>query len=209
MQLISSLNFETKRMPWTNDDAEPVEVTLLCADVVGFTEMTERLGDCAALKVMRLVAGTIRELASRHRGEVLEIRGDAFLLAFASPRQGVRCAIRVMRALALGRSSHAGEAVRLRIALHTGTVVRDGEGYFGRSLILAYRLLGQVAAGCIAMTPTTVDQLPDRWRVRAPSGGSFHPKGFHCELRYVLLERTASNARSSAPSTAPVELAVN
>ncbi len=205
MQLISSLNFETKRLPWTSDDAEPVEVTLLCADVVGFTEMTERLGDCAALKVMRLVAGTLRDLASRHRGEVLEIRGDAFLMAFSSPRQAVRCALRVMRALALDRGSHAGERVRLRMAVHTGTVVRDGEGYFGRSLILAYRLLSQVAAGCIAMTPSTADRLPGRWRVREASEGSFRPKGFDCELRYVLLGRTAP----SAPATAPVELAVN
>jgi class 3 adenylate cyclase len=205
MQLIGSVNFESKRLPWTSDDTEPVEVTLLCADVVGFTEMTERLGDCAALKVMRGVAGTIRDQASRHRGEVLEIRGDAFLLAFASPRLAVRCALRVMRALAVDRVSHAGEAVRLRIAVHTGTVVRDGESYFGRSLILAYRLLSQVAAGCIALTPNTAERLPGRWRVREASEASFRPKGFDCELRYLLLGRRAS----IASATAPAELAVN
>jgi class 3 adenylate cyclase len=185
MQALAPIHFEARRLPWTDADPESVEVTLLCADVVGFTEMTERLGDPAALRVMRRVAGVVREHASRCRGELLEIRGDAFLLAFASPQDAVRCAIRVMRVVA--RDRRAGEFVRLRMAVHTGSVVRDGGGYFGRSLILAYRLLSQVGPGGIAMTPPTADRLPDRWRQRAANSLSFRPKGFGCDVRYVLL----------------------
>ncbi len=193
MQLANALHHETQRLAWGAPDAERVEVTFLCADVVGFTEMTERLGDSEALRVMRRVAGMVRGQARRQQGEVLEIRGDAFLLAFASPRGAVRCAIRLTRALALDRNSHAGEQVRLRLAVHTGSVVRDGGGYFGSNLILAYRLLSQVEVGRIAVTPSAIDRLPSRWRARAVRGGRFRPKGFGCEVDYLLFGEPLSD----------------
>jgi class 3 adenylate cyclase len=180
-------------------------VTLLCADVVGFTEMTERLGDARTLEVMRRVASTVRAQAGRCRGEVIEIRGDAFLLAFASPRNGVRCALRVTRALALDPGPHGGEQVRVRMALHTGSVIRDGGGYFGRSLILAYRLLSRVGAGEVALTPNTAALLPERWRERTITGGRFRPKGFDRDVRYLLL----SPVRIEPPAAPPAVAAVN
>jgi class 3 adenylate cyclase len=202
MQALAPIHFEARRLPWTDADPESVEVTLLCADVVGFTEMTERLGDPAALRVMRRVAGVVREHASRCRGELLEIRGDAFLLAFASPQDAVRCAIRVMHMVA--RDPGGGEGVRLRMAVHTGSAVRDGGGYFGRSLILAHRLLSHVGAGEIAMTRTAADRLPGRWRERAGNGASFRPKGFGCAVRYLLL----GEAPAAAPGAEPTERAL-
>jgi class 3 adenylate cyclase len=189
------IHFEAERLPRTDEAGERVDVTLLCADIVGFTEMVGRLGDDGALAVMRGVAGTVRSHARRHGGEVLEIRGDSFLLAFASARSSVRYAIRVIRALATEPGSHAGEQVRVRMAIHTGSVLRDGGGYFGRSLILAYRLLSQVGAGAIAMTPSAADRLPQRWRERASVIGCFRPKGFGCEVPYLLLTPLHFGAR--------------
>jgi adenylate cyclase len=179
-------------------------MTLLCADVVGFTEMTGRLGDAGALGVMRAVAGSVRAQARRCRGEVIEIRGDSFLLAFSLPRNAVRCAIRLVRALALDPSVHGGEPVRVRMAVHTGSVIRDGGGYFGQSLILAYRLLSRVGAGNVALTPTTLEQLPERWRERAVTGGRFRPKGFGHDVRYQLL----CAARFDPPAAEPAVAAV-
>jgi class 3 adenylate cyclase len=202
MQLVAPIHFETERLPWGDADSEAVEVTLLCADVVGFTEMTERMGDLAALRVMRRVAGLVRDQAGRYRGELLEIRGDAFLLAFASPRDALRYAIRVLRMLE--RDFRAEERVRLRVAMHTGDVVRDGAGYFGRSLILAHRLLSQVGPGGIALTPSAAERLPCRWRARAGGGGSFRPKGFGCDVRYVLLGEPWTAGRESEPAAPAV-----
>lgn len=202
MQLLAPIHFERRRLPWSDADSEAVEVTLLCADVVGFTEMTERLGDPAALSVMRRVAAAVREQATRHKGELLEIRGDAFLLAFESPRDAVRCAFRVLRALA--HDPRASECVRLRIAVHTGSVVRDGEGYFGRSLILAHRLLSQVGPGGIALTPPAAERLPRRWRARAGGGGSFRPKGFGYDVHYVVFGEAPVAALRGEPAGLPV-----
>jgi class 3 adenylate cyclase len=195
MAATTPIHFEAQRLPWTRSAGERVEMTLLCADIVGFTEMLSRLGDAGALAVMRGVASTVRAHARRYGGELLEIRGDAFLLAFSSPRRAMPCAIRTIRALAFDRDAHGGEAVRVRMALHSGDVLRDGNGYFGRSLILAYRLLSQVGAGTIALTTAAAAQLPARWRARAASSGCFRPKGFGCEVRYLLLGALRFGAR--------------
>lgn len=187
MRAASPLHFETDRLPPTLRGTEEVEVTLLCADVVAFTEMTERLGDQAALRVMRHVARTLRDQASSCQGELLEIRGDAFLVAFEGPRCAVRFALRVMRSLVLEPRTHGGECVQLRMGLHAGRVIKDGGGYFGRCVILAYRLLSQAGAGCIAMTAEVAQGLPDHWHTHLSQGGRFRPKGFGEDVRYVLL----------------------
>ena len=187
MRITRPLQFEKRRLPSLSGDGDEVEVTLLCADVVAFTELTRRLGDRAALRVMRLVAKDLRRHAGAHHGELLEIRGDAFLIAFDSQRSGLRCALRVMRALAMNPASHGGERIQLRMSLHTGVAVKDGGGYFGKAVILAYRLLSRSDVGRIAMTETAANTLPARWLANADRAGCFRPKGFDEEVPYVLV----------------------
>jgi class 3 adenylate cyclase len=176
---------------------ERVDVAFLCADVVGFTEMTRRLGDDVALRVMRRVAGSVRREAAPLGGEVLEIRGDGFLLAFAAPQAALRCAFGLLRALELDRAAHAGESVRLRQAVHSGSAVRDASGYFGRDLILTYRLLSQAGVGRIAVTPQAACGLPGRWRERAVGTGRFQPKGFEDEIEFVEFDAAPERMRVS------------
>jgi adenylate cyclase len=185
MQLANTLE-DARPLPSRSPAAiERVDVTFLCADVVGFTEMTRRLGDDTALRVMRRVAGTVRREASRLGGEVLEVRGDGFLLAFEAPQPALRSAFGLLRALELDRSAHAGERLQLRQAVHAGPALRDAGGYFGHSLILAFRLLSQAGVGRIAVTPEAARGLPGRWCARRVAAGRFRPKGFDCEVEYL------------------------
>jgi len=190
MQLATPLHYETPRFTGVADGSDEVEVSLLCGDVVRFSEMTARLGDAAALRVMRQVADTVREAARGTQGELLEIRGDGFLLAFDSPAGAGRCALRVLRELASASDAAGAEPVHFRMALHAGPAVRDGEGYFGRSLILAYRLLSRAQADQIAVSASVAKRLPGSLRARAAGRGRFRPKGFANEVDYVLLERS-------------------
>src|SRR5262249_14266995 len=75
-------------------------VTLMFSDMEGFTEMTERLGDLEAYKIVRAHNRIVREETQRHGGVELNFQGDGFLLAFDDPGRALLCAVAIQRDLA-------------------------------------------------------------------------------------------------------------
>jgi adenylate cyclase len=61
--------------------------------------------------------------------------GDGFLVEFPSAVQALRCAIAIQSAL-----NAQAEGLRLRIGVHQGEVVAEGDDPFGGGVIVAARL---------------------------------------------------------------------
>ena len=116
------------------------EVAILYADVVSFTEMTERLGDAGSFAVMQRYLDALRAAAVDHGGREIELRGDACLLAFDDAEQALACAVAVQRALAEQRCGDPQHSLGVRIGLHVGRPIPHDGGFFGRDVILAARL---------------------------------------------------------------------
>ena len=64
-------------------------------------------------------------------------------MAFSSPRRALECAIAIETGLAAHNDEHSEERIRVRIGLHTGEAIKEGEDFFGRSVILAARIASQ------------------------------------------------------------------
>jgi class 3 adenylate cyclase len=116
------------------------EVAILYADIVGFTEMTERLGDARAFAAMQRYLDLLRGCAKENGGREVELRGDACLLAFEEAEHALACAVALQRGLAEQRRSDPEHGVGVRIGLHTGRPIPHDGGFFGRDVILAARL---------------------------------------------------------------------
>ncbi len=127
-------------------------VTLMFSDMEGFTEMTERLGDREAHRVIQAHHTIVREQLRAHGGVELELQGDGFLLAFADPVAALRCAIAIERAFAAYSTEHAEQPIRVRIGLHTGEAIREADGFFGKTVILAARIAAQARGGEILVS---------------------------------------------------------
>ncbi len=128
-------------------DGEPAgTVALLVSDVEGFTPMTERLGDHRAREVIRDHNRIVRSQVSAHDGNEVEIQGDAFFLVFGDASAALRCAISLQREFAAYSDTHP-EPIRIRIGLHVGEALRDGDRYFGRNVILTARVAAQANGG--------------------------------------------------------------
>jgi hypothetical protein len=97
--------------------------TILFTDIEGSTQLTERLGDREWMTLLRQHNEIVREQSAKYSGFEVKSQGDGFMLAFASARDAVRCAIGIQRALA-ERHPEADE-LRVRIGLHTGEPVRE------------------------------------------------------------------------------------
>ena len=129
------------------DDANRRLAGILAADVVGYSAMVGTDEPATLARVRALRTDLIEPLAATHGGRLFKTTGDGFLAAFASAVQALRCAIAIQERL---RSEPDG--LRLRIGVHQGEVVAEGDDLLGDGVIIAARLepLAEPGGICIS-----------------------------------------------------------
>jgi class 3 adenylate cyclase len=114
-------------------EAERRQVTVLFADMVGFTSFSERSGEEAAFTLMRslwrLMADSVRE----HGGVVQDFTGDGIMAVFGAPvafedapLRACRAALAILQRLKAaepGLEAKHGFRPQMRIGLNTGAAV--------------------------------------------------------------------------------------
>jgi class 3 adenylate cyclase len=121
-------------------------VTIMFSDIESSTAITERLGDERWLVVLREHNALVRSSLTRHGGTEVKTIGDGFMVTFASARSGLDCAVAIQRDLA-GRRGDGDWPVRVRIGLHAGEVLREGDDVFGTHVNTAARVAGAAEGG--------------------------------------------------------------
>ena len=129
------------------DDANRRLAGILAADVVGYSAMVGTDEPATLARVRTLRTDLVEPLAAEHGGRLFKTTGDGFLAAFASAVQALRCAIAIQERL---RSEPDG--LRLRIGVHQGEVVAEGDDLLGDGVIIAARLepLAEPGGICIS-----------------------------------------------------------
>jgi len=125
-------------------------VTVLFTDIVDSTPLVDRIGDERAREVFKEHDRLVREALERTGGVEVEREGDKFMLAFASARAALRCAVEIQRALA---ASDVG--VSVRAGANTGDVIAEERGYFGRAVFVAARVAESACGGEILVSEIT------------------------------------------------------
>jgi adenylate cyclase len=138
------------------DVANACEITLLFCDIAGLTRFTERLGDFVSYRVVKSCQARVAAISRRFGGDLLEVRGDGFLLAFDSPVAAARCAV----AIQSGIAADPALPIRVRIGVHTGPAIRDAAGYYGRTVIAAFRVSSLAQADEILISDEVRGKLP-------------------------------------------------
>lgn len=165
-----------------------VSRTFVCGDVASFAQLTARLGDEGALDAIQRSLRIVCDEAATRGGRALELRGDGFLLAFRSPRAAIRCAVAIQRALEAERADGPDGAMELRMAVHTGEVLRCADRFVGRNLIVAFRLLEQAEASQILLSSPLRPFVPHAWRYCLTVERSFRPRGLHERVRFAGID---------------------
>ncbi len=127
-------------------------VTVMFTDIEGSTAMTERLGDQKAQEVIRIHNAIIRQQVAAHQGFEVKSQGDGFMMAFSSARRALDCAIAIQKTLAAHNAENSDEPIKVRIGLHTGEAIKEGDDFFGKSVILAARIASQAQGGKILVS---------------------------------------------------------
>ncbi len=152
-------------------------ITFLFTDLVGSTELLERLGDDAAESLRRTHFRILREAVAAAGGEEVKNLGDGLMVAFESAVAGVDCAVAIQRAVERHNRSHPGRRLDVRVGLHVGEPIRDEDDYFGHTVVVAKRLCDAAAGGQILASDLVRGLVGSRSRFRFEPVGPVALKG--------------------------------
>ena len=150
-------------------------VTIIFTDVEASTELFQRLGDEKAREVLREHDRVLSSAVHEHGGTVVKHQGDGFMVAFASARRAIACAVEIQRAFSDG-------GLGVRVGVNTGEVVAEDDDYFGSAVILAARIARAARGGEILVSEATKGVLP-RDGMRLLDRGEHQLRGMSDPLR--------------------------
>ena len=167
---------------------------ILAADVVGFSRLIEadEAGTLEAVRAMR--REVIEPLLAEHRGRVVKLMGDGVLVEFASVVSAVACAAALQARLSAAQEDAAPERrIVLRIGIHLGDVVVEGEDLLGDGVNVAARLEQLCPPGGVLISAAAYDQLPGKLDLPFKNAGEQRLKNIARPVRaYRLAPEGAS-----------------
>jgi class 3 adenylate cyclase len=186
------------------------DVTVMVADIVGFTRMSEELTPVETVKVLNEVFSLFDDLADRHGVDKIKTIGDAYMAAAGLETGSQIHYADAVAKMALDMQSsleeyrrRSGEKVEVRIGVASGPLVAGVIGrkkfiydMWGDTVNIAFRLVGDAAPGTVIADTTTYRRLQGRFRFAEPHDVDVKGKG---RLQvYRLVASTESEAREAA-----------
>ena len=156
---------------------------ILVADVVGYSKLigSDEAGTLAQLQALR--TEVIEPQIAKHAGRLFKSVGDGFLVEFASAVQAVSCAKAIQEANGQGR-------LPLRIGIHVGDVVVQGDDLLGDGVNVAARIEGVADPGGIALSRQAHDQVRDRLDVGFVDKGEMELKNIQRPVQVFVIGPT-------------------
>ena len=148
--------------------------------------MTARLGDAAALELVRAHDALVRRGLARYGGREVKHTGDGIMASFANIPNAVRGAADIQRGFA-AFNADASESLSVRIGIHAGEPVEDHRDLFGATVQLASRLCSEAEANGIVVSGF-VRELCDDDSSRFVALGERRLKGFPDKTRVFRFE---------------------
>ena len=139
----------------------PRFVVAMFVDVVGSTSLNEALGDEQWVAVRRALRDQVAACADAHGGWEANTAGDGVLLRFPDPASAASAATELLRRLERQRAE-TGFAPSVRVGIHSGDAVEDGDDIIGNVVNLAARVTDAADADEIVVTEHVADHLDGR-----------------------------------------------
>ncbi len=171
---------------------------ILAADVVGYSRQigADEAGTLDRLRVLR--TEVLEPLLAAHGGRLFKTMGDGFLAEFSSAVQALSCALAVQKQLA----SVTG-GLQLRIDLHAGDVVVEGDDLLGDGVNVAARIEPLAEPGGIALSAQVREDAHGRLNIDAEDMGVQSLKNI---ARPVCVFRIAPPGATPAPASPALAL---
>ncbi|MBU0651514.1 MAG: response regulator [Proteobacteria bacterium] len=176
------------------------DVTVLFADIVGFTQLSAQIIASELIGALNEIFTIFDELAEQHDLEKIKTIGDSYMVVggLPTPRSDhaeavARMALDMLKGIAK-INSRKGQALSLRIGIHTGPVIAGVIGtrkfiydLWGDTVNIASRMESHGLPDCIQVTETTQALLSGKFVFE--KRGLIEVKGKGKMITYFLKDR--------------------
>lgn len=135
---------------WNPDGVNETAIrTILFTDIVGSTDAANRLGDDAALGMVRVHNQIVRRGLDAFGGREVKHTGDGLMASFDSVTRAIESAMAIQRAIDERNRGPDGPEVLVRIGLAAGEPISEDDDLFGSVVNLAARITDAADAGSV------------------------------------------------------------
>jgi class 3 adenylate cyclase len=115
--------------------------SVMFTDIVGSTEMAQRLGDDVAMELISTHDAIVRGAVAEHGGRVIKHTGDGIMAVFLSPVQAVKAACKIQAGIEAILPQEDRPGFQVRIGAAAGEPIERDNDFFGTTVNLAAPIL--------------------------------------------------------------------
>jgi class 3 adenylate cyclase/pimeloyl-ACP methyl ester carboxylesterase len=143
--------------------------TILSIDVVGYSRMMQADPSRLLAVLNTVFRSLVKPQVEEHGGRVVKLLGDGALIEFQSAHAALTCAAAIQQQMRSTRPPYTyDEPLFLRMGIHAGDILIEGQDVFGDGVNIAARLQSEAEPGGILLSRTVADlaggELPFRLR---------------------------------------------
>ncbi len=144
-------------------------VAIMFTDISGYTALMQS-DEEAAMLARTQHREAVRETHHNHNGNIVQYFGDGTLSIFSSAVDAVLCAVDLQHRLS------EEPTIPLRVGLHLGEVVLDGQDIYGDGVNIAARIESLGVPGAILTSDRLRQEIRNQRQITTQSLGSFEFK---------------------------------
>ena len=176
-------------IPGGNDHQRDTGIrSVMFTDIVGSTELTQAMGDEAAMEMLRVHDTIVRNALAAVGGREIKHTGDGIMACFFSAVAAIQCANRIQQEMATRREQNAPHPITVRIGAAAGEPVEQGQDLFGSTVQLAARLCARAEPGQ-TLVSNAIAELCIGKAIAFEDMGEAQLKGFARPVRVHALQR--------------------
>ncbi len=153
---------------------------ILFVDIVGYTGMMQE-DETRALQALGKFRKKLEEVIAGHDGRIIEFRGDGALCSFRSTHEAVRAS------LSFQIDMRREPMVPVRMAIHTGDIILEGDIVYGDGVNIASRIETLTVPGSIFISSRVHEDIKNQKDFRCISLGKYKLKNVKEELELFAI----------------------
>jgi class 3 adenylate cyclase/DNA-binding CsgD family transcriptional regulator len=131
----------------------------LFTDLVGSTELLHDVGHDGMERLRKAHFELVRRALAANNGDEVKTIGDAFMVAFTSAVDALKCAQAIQQGQARA-NQRSGKALAVRAGLSAGEATEEDGDYFGVAVIEASRLCAEAGGGQVLISDVARSMTP-------------------------------------------------
>ncbi|NEX19723.1 adenylate/guanylate cyclase domain-containing protein [Thiorhodococcus mannitoliphagus] len=188
--------------------SEQVEtLTLVFADISGSTRIIQAHGDQVAHQLIQRCLECVAAAVRLHHGQVREKIGDELMCTFADPREALRAALEIQRAVkAAGEAGELPATLRMHVGLHHGRLLVQQDQLFGDTIHIAKRMVDLAKTDQILTTQETLNAAGVMSDMRFRVADQIRIKGYDAPVEIYEVMRQDPSVTLIAQSAQPLAM---